>query len=195
MGDVAIATFDPLGRRLIIDVADTQTTANTVMAAVAAEGTFTAQLDLTNDPTNDGTGTIVAPPGVVATTTGGTAESLLGRDTNPVETKGVFNSLIRLFDAIQNYDVAAMERIVEMLDDDFDRLNFGRAALGAQGEGLDGIAMRNEDDQVELQTVLSNEIDMDLAVAATQYSARQAAYEASLRTIAGMFRLSLLDFL
>ena len=70
----ATATFDPVGRRLIIDMADGQTTANTVIAAIAAEGTFTAQLDLTSDPTNDGTGTLVAPPGVAATTAGGTAE-------------------------------------------------------------------------------------------------------------------------
>ncbi len=194
-GDVATATFDPVGRRLIIDMADGQTTTNTVLSAIAAEGTFTAQLDLASDPTNDGTGTFIAPPGVAATTAGGTAETLAGRDTNPIETEGVFNSLLRLRDAIENNEVEDLSRIVEMLDADFDRLNFGRAAVGARAQGLDAIEMRNGDDQIELRSSLSNEIDIDLAEAATQFAARQAAYEASLRTIGNMYRLSLLDYL
>ena len=61
-GDVAIATFDPVGRRLIIDMADGQTTANTLLNAITTEGTFTAELDVTSDPTNNGLGTVVAPP-------------------------------------------------------------------------------------------------------------------------------------
>ena len=36
---------------------------------------------------------------------------------------------------------------------------------------------------------------MDLAQAATEFAARQASYEASLRTIGSLFQLSLLDFL
>ncbi len=100
-----MATFEAATRRLTIDMADGQTTANTVMAAVIAEGTFRAELDRSSDPTNDGSGTIVAPAGAAATTSGGTAETLAGTDTNPIETQGVFNSLIRLYDAVDKYDV------------------------------------------------------------------------------------------
>ena len=42
---------------------------------------------------------------------------------------------MRLRDAIENHDVEDMERIVEMLDADFDRLNFGRAAVGVRARG------------------------------------------------------------
>ena len=125
VGDNATATYDPVGRRLIIDMADGQTTTNTVLAAVAAEGTFTAQLDQSFDPTNDGSGTLVAPAGVAATTDGGTAESLRGADANPIETVGVFNTLLRLADAIDQYDPAELARVVDMLDVDYDRLSFG----------------------------------------------------------------------
>jgi len=180
---------------LIIDLADGQTTANTVIAAIAAEGTFRAELDTLTDPTNDGSGTIVAPGGVVATTAGGTAANLRGADTNPVETRGVFNSLIRLQQAVEDFDVPALERILVMFDEDFDRLNFGRAAVGAEGQGLEALATRNDTERVELSALLSREIDVDMAEAASALLARQAAYEASLRGIASLVRLSLLDFI
>lgn len=195
LGDNATAAYDPIGRRLVIEMADGQTTANTILAAINAEGTFTATLDLTSDPTNDGTGTLVAPAGVAATTAGGTEESFVSDDVNPIETQGLFNSLLRLSRAIENHDVEEMSRIVEMFDADFDRLNYGRAAVGARNQGLDTINIRNQDDQIVLNKALSEEIDIDLAEAASNFAARQAALEASLRTVASMFHLSLLDFL
>ncbi len=194
-GNAATATYDSGARRLIIDLCDGQTTANTVIDAVALEGTFRAELDTSGDPTNDGTGTLVAPAGVAATTGGGTPETLSGADTNPIETHGVFNSLIRLYRAVLSYDVAEIERCVEMLDDDFDRLNFGRAEVGSRSQAVEAITNRNEDEQVELKSVLSLEIDVDVATAASEFLARQAAYEASLRSMASLYRLTLLDFL
>ena len=196
LGDVAVATFDDVSvpPRLIIDMADGATTANTVIAAVMAEGTFRAELDLSSDPANDGSGTFVAPAGVTATTAGG-AQTVVGSDTNPIETQGVFNSLIRLHDAVQDYDITKFQRIVEMLDEDFDRLNFGRAEVGARTQGVVAIAMQNEDEQVELRTMLSDEIDVDFAQAASDFASRQAIYEATLRSIANLFQMSLLDFM
>ena len=64
-----------------------------------------------------------------------------------------------------------------------------------RSQGVEAIRDRNVDDQIELRSTLSDEVDVDLAVAASQFAARQAAYEASLRTIASMFHLSLLDYL
>ena len=195
VGDVAVATFDGPSRRLTIDMADGQTTANTVLAAVIAEGTFRAELDRSSDPTNDGSGTIVAPAGAAATTSGGTAETVAGTDVNPIETQGIFNSLIRLYDAVDKYDVVEIQRIVGMLDVDFDRLTFGRAEVGARGQNLDAITTQNEDEQVELKTILSDEIDVDFAQAASDFAARQATYEAALRSISNLFKMSLLDFM
>ncbi|GAG49643.1 unnamed protein product, partial [marine sediment metagenome] len=57
-GDQAIVTFDAVVGILIVDVDPTATTANTVVAEIDAEGTFTAALDTTADPTNDGSGLI-----------------------------------------------------------------------------------------------------------------------------------------
>tara|TARA_B100000809_G_C15110086_1_gene520249 strand:- start:1212 stop:1373 length:162 start_codon:yes stop_codon:yes gene_type:complete len=52
-----------------------------------------------------------------------------------------------------------------------------------------------EDELIELQAALSEEIDVDLVEAISSLTARQAAFEASLRVIGQIFRLSLLDFL
>jgi flagellar hook-associated protein 3 FlgL len=129
----------------------------------------------------------VSPPG--------TGERMIGSDVNPLETQGVFNTLIRLHDAILRGDAGEIERVTAMLDDDLDRLSFGRAEVGVRTRSLDALAARNADEQVELQTVLSDTIDVDMAQAVSEFLARQAAYEASLRTMAGMLRMSLLDFL
>ncbi|MHB8951736.1 MAG: flagellar hook-associated protein FlgL [Pirellulaceae bacterium] len=289
----ALATFN--GSSLIIDVEDGVTTANDVIAAVMAEGTFRAELNSSTDLTNDGSGTLVAADALPATTAGGTAftirrsdgvelaidissartlsdvleainghpdnldpatavtaqlrafgngielvdanplgtftlqvrrshscsaawdlglvprgadvspppdplvaggpQTVAGRDVNLIETQGVFNSLTRLYDAVENYDVTEIQRIIDMLDEDFDRLTFGRAEVGARGQSVSAIATQNEDEQVELRTALSDEIDVDFAQAASDFAARQATYEASLRSIANLFKLSLLDFL
>jgi flagellin-like hook-associated protein FlgL len=194
-GDAAKVTFDDTGRRLIIDVADGQTTANTVLAAVIEEGTFHAALDQEQDPTNNGNGVLVAPSGVAAVADGGRPELLSGFDANPVETEGIFNSLLKLSRAIDDGNVPEIERVARLLDRDFDRLSFGRAELAARAQGLDALRARHQDQQVELHSVLSGELDVDLAEAASNFAARQASYQASLQSMSSFYRLTLLDFL
>ncbi|MFV1965562.1 MAG: hypothetical protein ACC628_09085 [Pirellulaceae bacterium] len=193
-GDVANVTFDPANQQLLVEIDSTQTTANTVLAALAAEGTFTGALDTSFDTTNDGTG-ILGTTGVVGVTSGGAPHRLRARDVNPMETKGVFNSLIRLNDAIQDFDLGQVERSVAMLDDDFQRLNFARSDLGVRAGTLDAIKRRMENEDVELKAALSNEIDADFVQAISDLSARQANMEATLRMIGKSMQLTVLDFL
>jgi flagellar hook-associated protein 3 FlgL len=67
--------------------------------------------------------------------------------------------------------------------------------VGARQQGIDILQTRLEDELIELQAALSEEIDVDLVEAISSLTARQAAFEASLRVIGQIFRLSLLDFL
>jgi flagellar hook-associated protein 3 FlgL len=76
-GNAAAATFDKARKTLMIDIDPGQTTASTIVAAVAAEGTFSATLDLTLDPTNNGSQTI-SQLGTLATTSGGSASPASG---------------------------------------------------------------------------------------------------------------------
>lgn len=125
----------------------------------------------------------------------GTSEVLTGADPHPLEVRGAFNSLIRLYEAIQRGDLPQIERAAALMEEDFQRVNFARAEIGARGRSLETLSDRLADEEVQLQSSLSNEIDTDLTEAISKLTAQQATLEATLRLTAQTFRLSLLDFL
>lgn len=194
VGDVSDASFDAVAGQLVVNIDSTQTTVNTVLAAINGEGTFSASIGVSSDIIPDGTA-IVGTTGTIGTTAGGTNERLISADTNPRETKGVFNSLLRLSDAVDAFDLSEIERAVSMLDDDLHRLSFTRAEVGARGQSLTAIERRVEDEEIELRAALSEEIDTDLVAAISDITARQAGMEATLQLVGRVLRLTLLDFL
>jgi len=131
-----------------------------------------------------------APPTAIAG-----VETLTGRDVNPTEVSGVFNSLVRLQKALENNDQLGIQRAVELLDRDISRVNLARGEIGARQQGLDTLQTRLDDEIISLGDSLSKEIDVDLPEAISNFTARQASYEASLQTTALVSKLSLLDFL
>jgi flagellar hook-associated protein 3 FlgL len=137
------------------------------------------------------------PTGSVAAVAGtsGSDQVLTGRDTNPQEVQGVFNTLIRLRDAIQNGDLEETGRLSAKLDGDLDRVNFARSDLGQRAKTLDTVGTRLDDDEVELKGSLSKEIDVDLLEAISNLTARQASLQASLQLTGKTFALSLMDYL
>jgi flagellin-like hook-associated protein FlgL len=67
--------------------------------------------------------------------------------------------------------------------------------VGAREQAL-VIAGRNlEDDDVELRSALSDEIDVDIVEAISNLTARQVSLQASLQTIGNILQLSLLDYI
>jgi flagellin-like hook-associated protein FlgL len=193
-GDQALVSYDPGAGTLTIDIDPAATTALTVVDAVNAEGTFDAALDVTSDAPNDGSG-LIAALGELAVLAGGEPERLLGADTNPQEVRGVFNSLHRLAEALVSSDAVQIERATALLDEDLSRVNFVRAELGARQQSLDVLEQRLGTEEIELSAALSDEIDVDLAEAISNLTARQAALEATLRLASRTHQLSLLDFL
>jgi flagellar hook-associated protein 3 FlgL len=125
----------------------------------------------------------------------GASQTLRARDVNPLETDGVFNTLTRLIEAIESSDQGQLERVAALLDGNINSINFSRSEIGARQQGLDVLGRRLEDEQVELQRSLSVEIDVDLVAAISEFTARQASFQASLQTTAQTFQLTLLDFL
>ncbi|MDA7977231.1 MAG: hypothetical protein MPJ50_00515 [Pirellulales bacterium] len=154
---------------------------------------FTAQLDAGLDPGNNGTGQLAAT-GPIAFN-GGQAESLVSQDVNAQESLGVFTALVRIRDALLADDLIALGRGIQVLDESADQMGFVRADLGARLQNLDLINRRLDDEEVELQSTLSRESEVDLVEAIVQLNARQASLEASLQTIGQFANLSLLDFL
>lgn len=193
-GDPPAASYDPGSRRLTVQIEPGVTTAEEIVAAIDRDGTFNASLDRSVNTTNDGSG-VISTIGNVATTAGGTAEVLVGRDVNPRETHGIFNTLIRLNEALIKDDVLEISRTVQLLDQDISRLSFTRGELGARDQQLDVLKFRSEEEILELRSSLSQEIEIDMVQAISDFSAKQASFEASLQMMGQLYRLTLLDFI
>ncbi|MEX1039499.1 MAG: hypothetical protein WDZ51_02640 [Pirellulaceae bacterium] len=193
-GDPPVASFDANSKRLTVQIEPGVTTAEEIVAAIDRNEMFNASLDRSVNPTNDGSG-VISATGIVSTTAGGTAEVLVGRDVNPRETHGIFNTLIRLNEALLNDDVLEISRAVELLDQDISRLSFTRGELGARDQQLDVLKFRSEEEVLELKSSLSLEIEIDMVKAISDFSAKQASFEASLQMMGQLYRLTLLDYI
>jgi len=144
-----------------------------------------------------GTGLGLIPKGsneTVASQTG-TTYSVTGNDPNPQEVKGVFNSLIRLRDAILANDTTAVTRAVGLVDTDLSRLSLSRGSLGVQQRRIDDLKGLQEENQIQLKSVESINFDADLAKTISELQARQASYEASLQLLGNASQLSLFNYL
>jgi flagellar hook-associated protein 3 FlgL len=129
------------------------------------------------------------------TETSTTGSVLQSEDRHTLEADSVFNTLLRLKAALEQNDTTEIGRSLARLDVDMDRVNFARAELGGRLQNLEIIGTRLEDENVELRAALSKNIDVDLVQAISDLTARQYAFEASLRTAASLMQMSLLNFL
>jgi flagellin-like hook-associated protein FlgL len=120
---------------------------------------------------------------------------LTSADRHTLEADSVFNTLIRLRSALEQGNVVEIGRAIERLDVDLNRMNFARAEIGARLRNLEVLGIRWEDENVQLKSALSQELDVDLVEAISNLTSRQYAFEASLRTAGSMMQLSLLDFI
>lgn len=130
-----------------------------------------------------------------STTGPGGTYTLTSADNNTIEVDSVFNSLIRLRTAIQNADAVAIGEAVERLDVDLDRVTFARGEIGTRLQTLDSVQTRLEDENVQLQSALSNEVDVDLVEAISNLTARQYSLQASLQTAGLILNMSVLDYI
>lgn len=134
------------------------------------------------------------PNGLV--TTDGSGNSLLtSQDRHTYEVDSVYNTLIRLRSALEAGDSEAIGEAVARLDVDLDRVTFARGEIGTRLQSLDVVETRLEDESVQLQSALSDEIDVDLVEAISNLTARQYALQASLQTAGTILNMSILDYI
>lgn len=127
--------------------------------------------------------------------TSASGDTLTGADTNPLEVSGLFNSLLRLHDALKNFSHEKLSRAVGLLDEDFERVNLARSEVGARNQTIDTIKSQLDDEEVQLKSSLADTIDTTLPEAISNLVSRQAALQASLQLAAQVFQSSLLDYL
>ena len=128
-------------------------------------------------------------------TVSGGVESITGRDTNPQQVVGAFDSLIRLSTALRANNLSEVDRNITQLTAANSNVTFARAENGARQQGLDTVQSQLENEVTDLTGQLSNEIETDLPTAITQLTQKQAAFQASLQVIARLSQLTILNYL
>ncbi|HEV7223229.1 MAG TPA: flagellar hook-associated protein FlgL [Pirellulales bacterium] len=184
-------------KTLTFDMDTPTATANRVIAVLNANlgvsAQFAASLAPTDGSPNNGTGLVnLAATGTLS---GGAPEMINGRDTNPQEVAGVFTALERLQAALQNNDVPGINRAASLLGGAEQNTNFARAALGAHEQSLTAIQGSLQNQQIELKSAHSQEVDVDLPTAISSFLGKQAAFQASLQASGLISKLTLLDYL
>jgi len=190
-------TYDPGAGTMTFTIIGGVTNANRIIELFngdpAAASLYSVELD-PNDG-NTGMGAVDDNTANPAVMLGGLPKTLTGRDVGPLETEGLFTALLRLQQALESNDLVKVERAIEMLDQGLLELNFARAELGARQQGLDVLQDRLDTEDVELREVLSLEYDVDIVEVVSNLTAKQAAFEASLMSMARIFEMTLLDYL
>ena len=170
-----------------IELVDSSTVTTGSLIVEAVEGSQAAQFlgfvpegqTQTSTNTPDGSGNYV----------------LQSEDHHTLETDSVFNTLLRLRTALEEGNVEEIGRSIDRLDQDMDRMNFATAELGIRSQNLAIVDIKLQDENVQLRSALSNDVDVNLIEAIPNLTARQYAFEASLRTTASLLQLSLLNFI
>lgn len=147
--------------------------------SITVRGQVARQLGFFGDDVDQATG-----PGILSTD-----------DRHTLEVDSVFNTLLRLRTALQNDDIPGIGDALGRLEEDFDRINFARSEIGARLQYLDTLQTRHEDEEVTLRSALSEEIEVDMAQAISEFTGRQYALQASLRTSASVLQMTILDFI
>ena len=122
---------------------------------------------------------------------------LTGSDLSPagVQTESLFTALIRLRDALLADDTGAITRAGAMIGTAKATVLNAVAEAGARVQRLEMTDIRLEDEDVNLQTALSETRDVNIAEAIVKLQAEQTTFQAGLETAALLLQNSLLDYL
>lgn len=184
-------------KTLTFDMDTPTATANRVIAVLAANpaasALFSASLTPTDGSPNNGTGLVnLSATGTLA---GGAPEMIHGSDTNPQEVAGVFTALERLQTALQNNDVPGVNRAASLLTNAQQNVSYVQAELGTNEQTLTAISGSLQNQQTQLQSAHSQEVDVDLPTAISDFLGKQAAFQAALQASGLISKMTLLDYI
>lgn len=103
--------------------------------------------------------------------------------------------LSALIQGLQDNDTDAISSQLEPLDQSMTQIINERSDVGARLNRLDSTENHSETFKINIQKILSDTEDLDLIHAATELTAQQTAYQASLSASAKIVKYSLLDYL
>lgn len=193
-----LVIVDAVGKTLTFEIDAGVATAADIVQAFNNDPTagqyFSVELSVADGAPNDGSG-VVAAAVAAAVLSGGLPQGVTGTDNNPQETEGLFTGLLRLKRALEENNVLAVQRSLDVLDVAVLKMNFTRSDLGAKQQGLDVLKYRLDSEDVELRSMLSNEHDVDFVKVVSDLTARQISLEAGLIATAKIFKMTLMNYL
>ncbi len=125
----------------------------------------------------------------------GTLSVVTGADVSGLEVEGVFTSLIRLRQAIEQGNTADMTRVTAALDTDVQRMSLARGLVGTRQQSIDRVRDLSAEQQLQLKQIESDELDADLANVISEMTSRQAALQASLQLMGTASKLTLFNYI
>jgi flagellar hook-associated protein 3 FlgL len=185
-------TYDETNKILTVGIIPGVTTSANVVAAIntsSYSSMFHASLDPIGGSTADG----LVSDGSTATIEG--ASTLDGSDVNETETQGIFTALIRLKQALLDNNTTGISRAVALLDKSTGQLNSTQVEVGVREQTLDTMTSRLSTENINLQSLLSDNYNADITQVASDLSAQQISYEASLKASASILQMTLFTYL
>ncbi|MEP1645487.1 flagellar hook protein, partial [Rhodopirellula bahusiensis] len=120
---------------------------------------------------------------------------LNGSDFQPRDAGGAIDTLLRLEQAVRDGDFSEIGRLQARLDEDLDDSTRTRGRVGVWHSALQDSRTAVENENVLLQSQLSDAMDADLAVVISELQARQVALEASMRFVGQTSGITVLNYL
>lgn len=207
-GEIPLEITRRDGSQVPIDLSGTKTVQDVLDAINAVDpGNLVASLSSVGNgisiTDNSGTGpltieenTVSVGLGLNGSETGNdNTVALVGSDSNPQDTNGVFAILTGIKAALETGDDVELNRLGGLLDTEIERFTVVRGEVGSRLQSLTAIESRLADKEVQLQEALSSEIDTDIAEVFTQVTYMQTVLQATMQLAASMNQLSLFQLL
>ena len=121
---------------------------------------------------------------------------MAGTDANPQETAGVFDALVAHEQGapVQRHQ-RSQPRRRSIAAGAQDLSYSARHSLAAGEQGLSAAQTQLTSNNTQLQQLLSNDDDADMATVISNLTEAQTAFEASLQAMAQMFKMTLLNYI
>ena len=120
---------------------------------------------------------------------------VVGADTNPRTSNGIFGILTRLENALRTGNNAELTRLGDMVETELDRFRQVQGEVGNRLQLVDRVDDQLTDGELHMRETLSGELDTNMSEAILEISQRQAAMQATMQVAASALRLSLWSYL
>jgi len=120
---------------------------------------------------------------------------LVGQDVNPIQANGVFNLLVQLQHALSTNNNAELSQLQSLLQQEENRVGVVQSDLGSREQLLSQVQTQMTTEQTNVQSALSDQLNVNMASALTQLTQLSTSLQATLQVAASSMQMSLFQYL